>query len=275
MNEEERRENSKKFRNFFLGMILVLGCAFGGYQWYMYRDVDKPSGNYKNDNSYKVITSKDKSYDGVYTLTKLDEKGKNTWDGLIMYVNKDKIVSAVLCNYLTVDDLKKTHPKYIKDDITFDELFTAFTSPMIWEDYKDDAISDDDYLYKEEMKCLEQDLGAYTGFSAGSSDFLSSSTKQKAIVYGQARCVYYNKKVNLENDYKALKKMGLVSGYDEKSGEIWLSKLLKNKNSQYKDGYKLKRYKDNWDMFDNCELDDGSCMAALNEQFNANLKYER
>lgn len=275
MNEEERKENAKKFRNFFLGMILVLGCAFGGYQWYMNRDVDKPVGNYKNDNSYKVITSKDKSYDGVYTLTKLDEKGKNTWDGLIMYVNKDKIVSAVLCNYLTVDDLKKTHPKYIKDDMTIEEAYTAFLSPMIWEDYKDDAISKDDHLYEEEQNLLHKDdYKIITGFSVGLSDSIYKSTKQKAIVYGQARCVYDKNKVNLETDYEFLSKMGLVPGYDEKSGEIWLSKLLKNKNSQYKEGYKLKHYSDSWDVFDNCELDDGSCMNFLNHRFGTDFSDE-
>lgn len=274
MNEDERKKNARSLGKFLLTGLLIIATVFGGYKWHQEKAKVEANMKYKDDTSYKVVTSRNNSYNGVYTLTKLDKNGKNTWDGLIIYVKNDKIVTGVLCNYLTLEELKEKHPemKNVKD---IESAYEAFGNTVLFKQYEDDMIWENDYLYDVERKYLDrEDGGPFTGFSVGSSNFDSLSTKNKAIVYGRARCFYYDRKVDMENEYSVLNKMGIVPGYDEKTGEIWLSKLLKNKNSEYSKGYKLIHYKDRWDMFDNCELDDGTCIAILNDFFDANLKYE-
>lgn len=231
----------KGFFKQILAIAAVLGIC-GGIVWYFQNEQNEKM---KNDESYKVVTSRDKSYNGVYTLTKLDKNGKNTWNGLIMYVKNDKIISCVLVEFESYDYIRKNYLKGDKD-------------------------------------VPKNKLINYSKLSAGrinqSTGFLSQpdggllELNNGGIIAGQTGCVYYEHSVNLKKDYSNLKKMELIAGYDEKSQEIWLSKLLNNKKSLYKNNYKLIHYKDYWDVSNNCKIDDGFCITRLNNLFNANLE---
>ena len=85
----------KGFIKSVLAIAVVLAIAFGLVKGFEYYNSKKADG----DTSYKVETKRNKKYNGVYTLTKLDENGKNTWNGLIMYVKNDKIISANLAEF--------------------------------------------------------------------------------------------------------------------------------------------------------------------------------
>lgn len=226
-----------------LAIAAVLGIC-GGIVWYFQNENSK---KIENDESYKMVTSRDKSYNGVYTLTKLDKNGKNTWNGLIMYVKNDKIISCVLFESETFEHIRK---KYLKGDT---------------------LISDEDLINYSQLEPGGR-INRVTGFDVQPDGGIGADSINKIVYVGKAGFVYYDEEINFMTDYDNLNKMGLIAGYDEKSNEIWLSKVIKNKYSQYKKGYKLIHYKDYWDMKKNCRIDSGICLNNLNHLFNANLE---
>lgn len=233
----------KGFFKQILAIAAVLGIC-GGIVWYFQNEQNEKM---KNDESYKVVTSRDKSYNGVYTLTKLDKNGKNTWNGLIMYVKNDKIISCVLAEVETFEYIRKN---YLKGDT---------------------SIPDKELINYTKLVPGGR-INQVTGFDVHPDGGIGAELNDKIVYVGKAGFVYYDKEVNLETDYDNLNKMGLIAGYDEKSNEVWLSKTVKNKYSQYKKGYKLIHYKDYFDMKKNCRLDSGICLNNLNNLFNANLE---
>ena len=229
----------KGFLKSALAVALILSGAYGMY-WYFTNENKQVA---KNDDSYKVVTLRDKSKDGIYTLTKEDEHGRNTWDeGLIMYVKDDKIISCSQFESETYDDIRKKNN--LDKDVPIEEVL--------------------EYCTLEPS--LIQDV---TGFSFGPTGGIEGFGNRAGV--GKAGFVYYDKEVDFEKDYKNLKQMGVVPGYDEKSNEIWLSKLLKNKNSQYKDGYTLHNYKSFWSMHNKCPIEGGGAITNMNALFNAGL----
>lgn len=236
-------------------LILLLACllGFGGYFGYTKWHQAQKAKEAANDNSYKEVTQRDETYDGFYTLTKLDENGENTWDGLVMYVVKDKIVSCTKYDYWSPDELKSGYKaKYGKEiknlNINDYDLFMVLpnNSPMT--------------------------LG--TGFDKGTLLSNHGGRVQGLVSMGDFLCtdkVDFNRVRNNNTDYQYMQSCDLVPGYDEKSQEVWLSKLLNNENSIYHSGYKLINYKYTSDMMD-CALNTGDWMVNMNTMFGADFK---
>lgn len=231
----------KGFIKSLLAIAVVLGIAFGAVKGFEYYNSNKADG----DDSYKVETKRNSKYNGVYTLTKLDENGKNTWNGLIMYVKNDKIISANLVEFESREDIIKNKLDG-KKDATDEEIFeNASIVPKI-----------------------KSGNAKTTGF--GIMDY--TMPNKHGVVVASGQMLFYDKKVNLENDYNDIKSCNAVAGYDEKSQEIWLSKLLSNEKSEYADRYKLIYYSSAKEIKEKCLINSGGCIRNLNQEFNAGLK---
>ena len=227
----------KGFIKSVLAIAVVLAIAFGLVKGFEYYNSKKADG----DTSYKVETKRN----GVYTLTKLDENGKNTWNGLIMYVKNDKIISANLAEFES------------RENIINNKL-----------NGKKNA-SDEEILKNTSLVSDNGNSGNNnSGFGVSGQYRILT---QKGAAVGKGQIVFYDRDVDINKDYDNLKRCKVVAGYDEDSKEIWLSKLLKNNQSEYSEGYKLIHYKNRTDLYNNCGIESGICMLILNDEFNAGL----
>ena len=249
----KRKTTVKKILSDVIGVVLFFGIIFGGYKlWSEYK-----SGNAYNDDSYKVETKRDNSYNGIYSLTKLDENGNNTWDGLMLYVKSDKVVSCSKFDYYTFDDLSE-----MNNGKKIDESYFVMGEQDLSE-YSDkvnsiDLPNEPDYSFVS------------TGFGSGYLGGNGVSFEMGAFVALEK--IDFDKTTDLLTDYDYMKSCDIVAGYDEDSQEVWLSKLLSNEKSIYHDGYKLIHYNGYEDLNKNCKLDDGNCIEFLNNEFDANLE---
>lgn len=228
----KRKTTVKKILSDVIGVVLFFGIIFGGYKLWS----DYKSGNAYNDDSYKIETKRDSSYNGIYSLTKLDENGNNTWDGLMLYVENDKVVSCDNYDYYTKEEW---------DNVSLDE-----------------------------KNKLLRTQGTLESTSTGFSVSESVLEKGYPLLIGNFVCEDKIKLVDasdIKTDYDYMKSCDIVPGYDEDSQEVWLSKLLSNEKSIYHDGYKLIHYSGYEDINKNCKLTDGWCINDLNEMFNAGL----
>ena len=231
----------KGFIKSVLAIAVVFAIAFGLVKGFEYYNSKKADG----DTSYKVETKRNKKYNGVYTLTKLDENGKNTWNGLIMYVKNDKIISANLAEFES------------RENIINNKL-----------NGKKNA-SDEEILKNTSLVSDNGNSGNNnSGFGVSGQYRILT---QKGAAVGKGQIVFYDRDVDINKDYDNLKRCKVVAGYDEDSKEIWLSKLLKNNQSEYSEGYKLIHYKNRTDLYNNCGIESGICMLILNDEFNAGL----
>lgn len=231
----KRKTIIKKILSDVIGVVLFVGIIFGGYKLW----TDYKSGDAYSDDSYKVETKRDNSYNGIYSLTKLDEDGNNTWDGLMLYVEKDKVVSCDKYDYYTKDE---------------------------WHD-----------LSADERNNLLKIEGKYSNIEEVNSGFSASESVKKdgyPLLVGTFVGVEKIELVDasdIRTDYDYMKSCDIVPGYDEKSQEVWLSKLLSNEKSIYHKGYKLIHYDGYEDINKNCKLNSGWCINDLNDLFDAGL----
>lgn len=238
-----------KGKGLFISLLVVLLClgglTYGAYK-FLNPESEETKLNSKADKSYKVKTKRNKRYNGVYTLTKLDTKGKNTWNGLLMYVKDDKIISAEYLTYQSFSSIEKENPNVKKWNYSLYADKTSLISNVTFDNF------------------------LQTGFGFPPNSVQLSANK-KGIIASNGQILFYKKKVDFNKDYENLYRCKVSAGYDEKSKEIWLSKLLNNKKSEYYKGYKLIHYKDYFDMNKKCVLNDGSCIQSLNSKFHAGL----
>ena len=252
----KRKTTVKKILSDIVGVVLFFGIIFGGYKLWS----DYKSGNAYNDDSYKIETKRDSSYNGIYSLTKLDENGNNTWDGLMLYVENDKVVSCANYDFYTFDDLSEMNGGKKVDESYFemgDQDISEFGDKV------------------NSIKIPKSKNFSYikNGFSvSGGITYLGNGGIP--VVKGAFLCtdkIDFDKVTDTSTDYDYMKSCDIVSGYDEDSQEVWLSKLLSNEKSIYHDGYKLIHYSGYDDLNKNCKLDNGSCIEGLNKDLGTNL----
>lgn len=214
--------------------IVLLACVlcFIYMGWWTY-DNYMYSGS--RDNSYKIETKRNPDYDGRYTLLKIDENGNNTWDGLMLRVENDKIVDAMTVEYDSIETIKEREglgDNATDERIVDNEVFHAM----------DEYLMDDkDFPLTEEEK--ENSIG-WTSLSG------IASTKN-GYYYSTAFVTYVNgRKVDINKDKRYIDMLDLAPAYDEKSQELWLSKLLSNEKSKYHSGYKLTKYNEHLEWID-------------------------
>lgn len=252
MRKEKLKKDGKDFLKDIIALICIIAVCFGGYKLY----ANYKTSSAQNDTSYKVKTKRNNKYNGVYSLTKLDENGKNTWDGLMLYVKNDKIVSCARIEYTPVEDIKKQFGDKI-----------------------DQINEEDDLEWQAEMLGVKLDLPngvpliLDTGFFNGRGGITEGPGPQLTTM-GEFVCpnkVDFEKITDIKTDYDFMKSCLIVPGYDEDSREVWLSKLLSNEKSEYHDGYKLIKYNGFDDIQKRCRIDNGGCIDKLNKLFNAGL----
>lgn len=195
--------------------------------------------NYMNagsqDNSYKIKTERNSNYNGYYSLLKLDENGNNTWDGLLLRVDNDKIIGAVLVEYDSYETIKERGN--LDDDVSKGVLDNKEISQAM----KEALMDDKDFPLTEE----ERDNSYEWAFLSGISD------TSNGYYYARAYVVYINdRKVDINKEKRYLDFLDITPAYDEDSQELWLSKLLSNENSIYHEGYKLTHYTEHMDWVD-------------------------
>lgn len=204
---------------------------------------------------YKEKTERDSSYNGIYTLTATDENGKNMWDGLICYVKNDKIVTGAIVDYESYEEIRDR--VYPGEEIQYDD-----------EEYEQKLFGS-----KSIQIGMEGNIGEDAGFDAEAVNFgFSVNGKDYGFYIKRFNYENYNTKLDLNNmeQYNMLYNSGLLAGYDEDSNEVWLSKLINNKDSKFKD-YKLIHYSGSADLQNNCAIDSGWSVDNLNENYGANL----
>lgn len=253
----KRKTTIKKILSDIIGVVLFVGIIFGGYKlWYDYK-----SENASKDDSYKIETKRDNSYNGIYSLTKLDEDGNNTWDGLMLYVKNDKIISCANYDFYSFDDLTK-----MNNGTKIDESYFVMGDQGIYEfKNKLDSIDIPESADYSHIKNGFDTSGGISYIETGGIPCLK----------GAFLCtdkVQFDKVTDLKTDYDYMKLCDIVPGYDEASQEVWLSKLLSNEKSIYHKGYKLIHYDGYEDLKDNCKLNNGSCIEKLNKDIGANLR---
>lgn len=227
-----------------LVVALVAGCVVGVKHFIGEKDAP-------DSDIYKVATKRDSKYNGIYTLTKLDEDGNNTWDGLICYVKNDKIVTGGILDYISNKELKKDEYGDENVEVSEDDLTSLILKRVTG----------------LELGAIGDDL---TGFSTDGNSAVE--TIDGNTIAKMSYEAYKTKiDINDKNIYNVLYKSGLLGGYDEESQEVWLSKLINNEKSSFHEGYKLIHYKNGDDIEKNCYLDSGMCVSILNENLNANL----
>ena len=228
----------KSFFKNLLYIIIVLVVAFGVVKGIEYHNKQLVI----SDDSYKVNTERNSKYNGVYTLTKLDKNGNNTWNGLVMYVENDSILSAELVEFESKEDIIKNQLNG-KTDATNDDILEATT-------------------LKPKIKLMN---AKETGFLI--SDYIQNdygiivATGQMLLKAG----------FDFNKEYTDIKSCNAVAGYDEECNEVWLSKLLSNEKSEYHEGYKLIKYNNYYD-FEECPILREDSIDILNKKFNANIK---
>lgn len=243
-----------------LAVIVVL--AFGAFKVFE----NYKTSNAHGDDSYKVETERNTKYNGVYSLTKLDENGKNTWNGLMLYVKNDKIISCARYIYTPMEEVKEKLIEKYGDkykDKTLDEITDFYHSDdLVNKEFLEVSDTMDECRARGVVPILD------TGF------FRSYMLNNKLIsIQGEFVCkdkVDFDRVTDIKTDYDFMKDCLIVPGYDEDSQEVWLSKLLTNEKSEYHKDYKLIRYT-KYNDFKNCVLDMGGCLDELNKLFNAGL----
>ena len=205
---------------------------------------------------YKEKTERDSSYNGIYTLTATDENGKNMWDGLICYVKNDKIVTGAIVEYESYEEIRDR--VYPGEQIQYDN-----------EEYVQKL-----YGSMSIKIGMEGNIGEDAGFEVEAANVSSPiNGKDFGFIVKKYNFENYNTKLDLNNmeHYNMLYNSGLLAGYDEDTNEVWLSKLINNNESTFKD-YKLIHYSGLDDMQQNCAIDGGLySIEYLNENYDANL----
>ena len=259
MRKEKLKKDGKDFLKDIIALICIIAVCFGGYKLY----ANYKTSSAQNDTSYKVKTKRNNKYNGVYSLTKLDENGKNTWDGLMLYVKNDKIVSCARFDYVYMEDVKtKLIEKY-------GDKYKNMSNKELHDDHLNLEIAD------TESELLSSGIRGVldTGFSSCGG---IGSFNEKGVFTGLGEFVCpdkvdFEKVTDIKTDYDYMQSCLIVPGYDEDSREVWLSKLLSNEKSEYHDGYKLIKYNGFDDIQKRCRIDNGGCIDKLNKLFNAGL----
>lgn len=234
----------KRILKGILGVVFVVGLLAGSiYVVHEFIKDDAPESDI-----YKEETKRDSKYNGVYTLTKLDENGNNTWDGLVCYVKNDKIIDGVMVDFISNEEL-------IRDEFGDAEA-----------NVDEDTLTS---LILERVTGLEYgSIGEISAYGAGTA----ATVTPNGHLIDKMNFEAYKTELNINDKkiYNALYKSGLLAGYDEDSQEVWMSKLINNEKSSFHD-YKLIHYASSSEMEKKCEIYNPSYFEILNGDYNAGL----
>jgi hypothetical protein len=231
-------EKKKRGLGFYLNILAALvffsGCGYFAYDYYTGKQAEQKEAEeaYAKDTSWQVENTRNNKYNGIYTLTKFDENGNNTWTGFVFEVKNDEIKIVNKVNYYTLNDVRNARfegnpnvsDENIRQYLDNEELIGMSGIDVNDYDYSGGGVSD------------ASSIGGYEG----------SDSRH----FGDGAVDYNKIEFNYKDHYQLLKYMNIQTAYSQEDNCLLLSKLLNNPNSIYKesDGYKLIRYNSAQDL---------------------------
>lgn len=237
---EKKKQGLGFYLNILAALVFFSGCGYFAYDYYTGKQAEQKEAEeaYAKDTSWQVENTRNNKYNGIYTLTKFDENGNNTWTGFIFEVKNDEIKIVNKVNYYTPNDVRNA--RFEGNPNVSDENIRQYL----------DSPSCD--LDNEELIGMSGiDVNDYDYSGGGVSDASSITIRGGNNALFCDGAVDYNKiEFNYKDHYHLLKYMNIQTAYSQEDNCLLLSKLLNNPNSIYKDsdGYKLIRYNSAQDL---------------------------
>ena len=238
-------EKKKRGLGFYLNILAALvffsGCGYFAYDYYTGKQAEQKEAEeaYAKDTSWQVENTRNNKYNGIYTLTKFDENGNNTWTGFVFEVKNDEIKIVNKVNYYTLNDVRNARFEG-NPNVTDENIIQYLNSPSC------------DLDNEELMGMSGIDVNDYDYSGGGVSDGVSIGVFEDSntVLFGDGAVDYNKIEFNYKDHYQLLKYMNIQTAYSQEDNCLLLSKLLNNPNSIYKesDGYKLIRYNSAQDL---------------------------
>ena len=237
---EKKKRGFGFYLNILVALVFFSGCGYFAYDYYTGKQAEQKEAEeaYAKDTSWQVENTRNNKYNGIYTLTKFDENGNNTWTGFIFEVKNDEIKIVNKVNYYTPNDVRNA--RFEGNPNVSDENIRQYL----------DSPSCD--LDNEELIGMSGiDVNDYDYSGGGVSDASSITIRGgNNALFGDGAVDYNKIEFNYKDHYQLLKYMNIQTAYSQEDNCLLLSKLLNNPNSIYKDsdGYKLIRYNSAQDL---------------------------
>lgn len=237
---EKKKRGFGFYLNILVALVFFSGCGYFAYDYYTGKQAEQKEAEeaHAKDTSWQVENTRNNKYNGIYTLTKFDENGNNTWTGFIFEVKNDEIKIVNKVNYYTPNDVRNA--RFEGNPNVSDENIRQYL----------DSPSCD--LDNEELIGMSGiDVNDYDYSGGGVSDASSITIRGgNNALFGDGAVDYNKIEFNYKDHYQLLKYMNIQTAYSQEDNCLLLSKLLNNPNSIYKDsdGYKLIRYNSAQDL---------------------------
>ena len=90
---EKKKRGFGFYLNILVAIVFFSGCGYFAYDYYTGKQAEQKEAEeaYAKDTSWQVENTRNNKYNGIYTLTKFDENGNNTWTGFVFEVKNDEI----------------------------------------------------------------------------------------------------------------------------------------------------------------------------------------
>ena len=241
---EKKKRGFGFYLNILVALVFFSGCGYFAYDYYTGKQAEQKEAEeaYAKDTSWQVENTRNNKYNGIYTLTKFDENGNNTWTGFVFEVKNDEIKIVNKVNNYTLNDVRNARFEG-NPNVSDENIRQYLDSPSCDLDNEEligmSGIDVNDYDYSG-MGVMEGSSGSITGVTEDSN----------TVLFGDGAVDYNKIEFNYKDHYQLLKYMNIQTAYSQEDNCLLLSKLLNNPNSIYKesDGYKLIRYNSALDL---------------------------
>lgn len=238
---EKKKRGFGFYLNILVALVFFSGCGYFAYDYYTGKQAEQKEAEeaYAKDTSWQVENTRNNKYNGIYTLTKFDENGNNTWTGFVFEVKNDEIKIVNKVNNYTLNDVRNARFEG-NPNVSDENIRQYLDSPSCDLDNEEligmSGIDVNDYDYSGGGVSDASSIGGYEG----------SDSRH----FGDGAIDYNKIEFNYKNHYQLLKYMNIQTAYSQEDNCLLLSKLLNNPNSIYKesDGYKLIRYNSALDL---------------------------
>ena len=238
---EKKKRGFGFYLNILVAIVFFSGCGYFAYDYYTGKQAEQKETEeaYAKDTSWQVENTRNNKYNGIYTLTKFDENGNNTWTGFVFEVKNDEIKIVNKVNNYTLNDVRNARFEG-NPNVSDENIRQYLDSPSCDLDNEEligmSGIDVNDYDYSGGGVSDASSIGGYEG----------SDSRH----FGDGAIDYNKIEFNYKNHYQLLKYMNIQTAYSQEDNCLLLSKLLNNPNSIYKesDGYKLIRYNSALDL---------------------------
>ena len=238
---EKKKRGFGFYLNILVALVFFSGCGYFAYDYYTGKQAEQKEAEeaYAKDTSWQVENTRNNKYNGIYTLTKFDENGNNTWTGFVFEVKNDEIKIVNKVNNYTLNDVRNARFEG-NPNVSDENIRQYLDSPSCDLDNEEligmSGIDVNDYDYSGGGVSESSSIGGYEG----------SDSRH----FGDGAIDYNKLEFNYKDHYQLLKYMNIQTAYSQEDNCLLLSKLLNNQNSIYKesDGYKLIRYNSALDL---------------------------